>query len=197
MSQVVLASGSPIRAELLKRAGVAFEVEVAPVDEAEIRDALKADGATAEEAAEALAEAKALRVARRRPDDLVIGADQILDVDGDWLEKPGTVDGARTQLGQLSGRTHRLISAVVVALNGARAWAHVDAAHLSMRVLDAPAIEAYLAEAGPGILSSVGSYQIESIGVRLFEHVEGDHFTIQGLPLLPLVNFLRLHGRVA
>lgn len=193
----MLASGSPIRAELLKRAGVAFEVEVAPVDEAEIRDALKADGATAEEAAEALAEAKALRVARRRPDDLVIGADQILDVDGDWLEKPGTVDGARTQLGQLSGRTHRLISAVVVALNGARAWAHVDAAHLSMRVLDAPAIEAYLAEAGPGILSSVGSYQIESIGVRLFEHVEGDHFTIQGLPLLPLVNFLRLHGRVA
>ncbi len=193
----MLASGSPIRAELLKRAGVPFEVEVASVDEAEIRDALKAAGATAEEAAEALAEAKALRVARRRPDDLVIGADQILDVDGQWLEKPGTVTGARIQLGQLSGRTHRLISAVVVALNGARAWAHVDAAHLSMRGLDAPAIEAYLAEAGPGILSSVGSYQIESIGIRLFERVEGDHFTILGLPLLPLVNFLRLHGRVA
>ena len=197
MSRVVLASGSTIRAELLKRAGIAFEVEVASVDEAEIRDALKAAGATAEEAAEALAEAKALRVARRRPDDLVIGADQILDVDGQWLEKPGTVTGARIQLGQLSGRTHRLISAVVVALNGARAWAHVDAAHLSMRGLDAPAIEAYLAEAGPGILSSVGSYQIESIGIRLFERVEGDHFTILGLPLLPLVNFLRLHGRVA
>ena len=197
MSRVVLASGSPIRAELLKRAGVPFEVEVASVDEAEIRDALKAAGATAEEAAEALAEAKARRVARRRPDDLVIGADQILDVDGQWLEKPGTVTGARIQLGQLSGRTHRLISAVVVALNGARAWAHVDAAHLSMRGRDAPAIEAYLAEAGPGILSSVGSYQIESIGIRLFERVEGDHFTILGLPLLPLVNFLRLHGRVA
>lgn len=196
MSQVVLASGSPIRAELLKRAGVAFEVEVAPVDEAEIRDALKADGTTAEEAAEALAEAKAMRVARLRPDDLVIGADQILDVDGHWLEKPGTKDGARSQLGQLSGRSHRLISAVVVALNGARAWAHVDAAHLSMRALDAHAIDSYLAEAGPGILSSVGSYQIESIGIRLFERVEGDHFTILGLPLLPLVNFLRLHKRV-
>ena len=197
MSRVVLASGSPIRAELLKRAGIAFEVEVASVDEAEIRNALKAGGATAEETAEALAEAKALRVARRRPGDLVIGADQILDVDGHWLEKPGTVDGARIQLGQLSGRTHRLISAVVVALDGARAWSHVDAAHLSMRALDAPAIDSYLAEAGPGILSSVGSYQIESIGIRLFERVEGDHFTILGLPLLPLVNFLRLHGRTA
>ena len=193
----MLASGSPIRAELLKRAGVAFAVEVAPVDEAEIRNALKADGATAEETAEALAEAKALRVARRRPDDLVIGADQILDVDGDWLEKPGTTGGARIQLGQLSGRTHRLISAVVVALGGARAWAHVDVAHLSMRALDAPAIDSYLAEAGPEILGCVGCYQIESIGVRLFERIEGDHFTILGLPLLPLVNFLRLHGRVA
>lgn len=197
MSQVVLASASPIRAELLTRAGVAFEVEVARIDEAEIRDALKADGATAEEAAEALAEAKALRVARRRPDDLVIGADQILDLDGSWLEKPGNAEGARAQLAQLSGRTHRLVSAAVVALNGARAWAHVDVAHLSMRALDPPAIEAYLAEAGPGVLGCVGSYQIEGIGVRLFERIEGDHFTIQGLPLLPLVNFLRLHGRVA
>lgn len=197
MSQVVLASASPIRAELLKRAGVAFEVEVARIDEAEIRDALKTDGATAEEAAEALAEAKALRVARRRPDDLVIGADQILDLDGGWLEKPVNAEGARAQLAQLSGRTHRLVSAAVVALGGIRAWAHVDVAHLSMRALDPPAIEAYLAEAGPGVLGCVGSYQIEGIGVRLFERIEGDHFTIQGLPLLPLVNFLRLHGRVA
>lgn len=197
MSRVVLASASPIRAELLKRAGVVFEVEAAPVDEAEIRDALKADGATAEETAEALAEAKAMRVARRRPDDLVIGCDQILDVDGHWLEKPETTQKAQAQLAQLSGRTHRLVSAVVVALNGARAWAHVDAAHLSMRVLDAQAIEAYLADAGPGVLGCVGSYQIESIGIRLFERIEGDHFTILGMPLLPLVNFLRLHGRVA
>lgn len=197
MSQVVLASASPIRAELLTRAGVAFEVEVARIDEAEIREALKAGGATAEEAAEALAEAKALRVARRRPDDLVIGADQILDLDGSWLEKPGNAEGARAQLAQLSGRTHRLVSAAVVALNGARAWAHVDVAHLSMRALDPAAIEAYLAEAGPGVLGCVGSYQIEGIGVRLFERIEGDHFTIQGLPLLPLVHFLRLHGRAA
>ncbi len=197
MSRVVLASASPIRAELLKRAGVAFEVEVARIDEGEIRDGLKADGATAEEAAEVLAEAKAMRVTRRRPDDLVIGADQILDLDGDWLEKPGTLENAQGQLAQLSGRTHRLVSAVVVVLGGVRAWAHVDAAHLSMRVLDAPAIEAYLAEAGPQALGCVGSYQIEGIGVRLFERVEGDHFTILGLPLLPLVNFLRLHGRAA
>ena len=193
----MLASASPIRAELLTRAGVAFAVEVAHVDEAEIRDALKAEGASVEETAEALAEAKAMRVARRRPADLVIGADQILDLDGSWLEKPGTLEGARAQLAQLSGRTHRQVSAVVVALNGARAWANVDVAHLSMRALDAPTIDSYLAEAGSGVLACVGSYQIEAIGIRLFERVEGDHFTIQGLPLLPLVNFLRLHGRVA
>ncbi len=193
----MLASASPIRADLLKRAGVAFEVEAARIDEGEIRDALKADGATAEETAETLAEAKAMRVARRWPDDLVIGADQLLDLDGDWLEKPGTLENARGQLAQLAGRTHRLVSAVVVVLGGVRAWAHVDAAHLSMRALDAPAIEAYLGEAGPEVLGCVGSYQIESIGVRQFERLEGDHYTILGMPLLPLVNFLRLHGRMA
>ncbi len=193
----MLASASPIRADLLKRAGVAFEVEAARIDEGEIRDALKADGATAEETAETLAEAKAMRVARRWPDDLVIGADQLLDLDGDWLEKPGTLENARGQLAQLAGRTHRLVSAVVVVLGGVRAWAHVDAAHLSMRALDAPAIEAYLGEAGPEVLGCVGSYQIESIGVRLFESIEGDLLTILGMPLLPLVNFLRLHGRMA
>jgi septum formation protein len=193
VSRVVLASASPIRAELLKRAGIGFEIEVAAIDEAAIRDSLKAEGATAEEAADALAEAKAMRVGRRRPDDLVIGADQILDLDGQWLEKPGSEDLARKQLMSLSGRTHRLISAAVVVLGGARAWGATDAVSLSMRRLDAAAIDAYLAAAGAGILGSVGSYQIESIGIRLFERIEGDHFTILGLPLLPLLNFLRQH----
>ena len=190
----MLASASPIRAELLRRAGIAFEVEVAHIDEPAIREGLKAENATAEEAADALAEAKAMRIARRRPDDLVIGADQILDLGGEWLEKPGTPERAKAQLASLSGRTHRQISAVVVVIGGARAWGMADAAHLSMRALDAPAIEAYLAAAGPEVLGCVGSYQIERVGIRLFERIEGDYFTILGLPLLPLINFLRLHG---
>ena len=191
---MVLASASPIRSELLRRAGVDFAVEAASVDEPSIRDGLKAEGAAAEDAADALAEAKATRIARKRPTDLVIGCDQILDLDGAWLEKPGTVEGGRQQLAQLSGRTHRLVSAAVVFIDGTRAWGTVDAARLAVRRLDAKAIDAYLAEAGPEVLACVGCYQIEKIGIRLFERIEGDTFTIQGLPLLPLVSFLRMRG---
>ncbi|MBM3547877.1 MAG: septum formation protein Maf [Alphaproteobacteria bacterium] len=195
MTRIVLASASPIRAELLKRAGIDFEIEVAAVDEAEIRDSLKAEGAKAEEAAEVLAEAKAMRVGRKHPDGLVIGADQILDLNGAWLEKPGTLERARTQLAELSGRKHRLVSAAVVVLGGQRIWGTTEAVTLAMRRLDAAAIDAYLAEAGSGVLSSVGSYQIESVGIRLFERIDGDYFSILGLPLLPLLGFLRQHGQ--
>jgi septum formation protein len=197
MSRVVLASASPIRAELLRRAGIDFEIEVAAIDEGAIRDGLKAEGAGAEEAADALAEAKAMRVGRKRPDDLVIGADQILDLDGEWLEKPGTPERARGQLAQLGGRRHRLISAAVVVRSGQRIWGTTDTVTLSMRRFDAGTIDAYLAEAGAGILGSVGSYQIEGIGIRLFERIDGDYFTILGLPLLPLLGFLRQHGQGA
>jgi len=197
MSAVVLASASPIRADLLKRAGIDFEIEVAAIDEAAIRDGLRAEGASAEEAADALAGAKAMRVGRKRPGDLVIGADQILDLDGQWLEKPGTPPRARAQLAQLSGRSHRLVSAAVVVLGGQRIWGVAEAVTLSMRKLDAAAIEAYLAEAGSGVLGSVGSYQIEGAGIRLFEKIEGDYFAILGLPLLPLLGFLRHHGHGA
>lgn len=192
--KVILASGSPVRAELLRRAGVDFEVKTAAVDEAAIRDAMKAEGASVEDTALALAEAKALRVARRHPDALVIGCDQMLEIDGLWLEKPGTPEGARTQLATLSGRAHVLVSSVVVFVNGARAWHATDRARLSLRKLDEAAIEAYLAAAGPDVLACVGCYQIEGIGVRLFEKIDGDHFTILGMPLLPLLGFLRLHG---
>jgi septum formation protein len=194
MSGVVLASASPIRAELLRLAGVRFEIEAAAVDEAAIRESLSAEGASAAETADALAEAKAMRVGRRRPDDLVIGADQILDLDGRWLEKPGTLENARLQLAELSGHTHTLVSAAVVVQGGQRLWGFADTARLAMRRLDAAAIDAYLAEAGPGVLAAVGSYEIERIGVRLFERVDGDHFTILGLPLLPLLAVLRRHG---
>ncbi len=194
MTRVVLASASPIRAELLRRAGVEFDIEVALVDEPTIRESLAAEGASAEDAADALAEAKAMRVGRWRLEDLVIGADQILDLDGRWLEKPGTVENARTQLADLSGRRHRLVSAAVVARGGARIWGAIDGAGLTMRRFEPAQIDAYLAEAAPAVLGSVGCYQVEGIGVRLFERIEGDHFTILGLPLLPLLAFLRGHG---
>jgi septum formation protein len=194
LRRVVLASASPMRAELLCRAGVDFATEVAAVDEPTIRESLAKEGAGAEDAADALAEAKAMRISRRRPDDLVIGADQILDLDGTWLEKPGTVERAKIQLAALSGRRHRLVSAAVVVEGGARIWGGSDAASLTMRRLDDEQIAAYLAEAGPAVLGSVGCYQIEGIGMRLFKLIQGDHFTILGLPLLPLLDFLRQHG---
>lgn len=194
MSRLVLASASPIRAELLKRAGADFDVEVAAVDEATIRESLKAEGATAETAADILAEAKAARVGRKRPDDLTVGCDQILDLDGDWLEKPGTVEKAREQIAALAGRTHRLVSSAVAVRGAHRLWGATDVAKLTMRKLDAVAIDRYLADAGAGILGCVGSYQIESVGIRLFSRIDGDHFTIQGLPLIPLINFIRMHG---
>lgn len=194
---MILASASPIRAELLRRAGIEFVVEAAPVDETTIRESLKAEDASADEVADVLAETKASQVARRNPDDLVIGCDQMLDLGGDWLEKPGTVEKARAQLAQLSGRTHRLVSAAVVVQGRQRLWGATDSAQLSMRKLTSAAIDAYLAAAGSAILGSVGCYQIENAGIRLFERIQGDHFTILGMPLLPLLNFLRMHGHGA
>ncbi len=194
MSRVILASASPIRAELLKRAGVDVIVEPALVDEATIRESLKAEGASVEDVADALAETKASQVGRRNPDDLVVGCDQMLDLGGDWLEKPGTLENAKTQLAQLAGRTHRLVSSAVVVQGRQRLWGATDSAQLSMRKLNSAAIEAYLAAAGPDVLGSVGCYQIEKLGIRLFDRIQGDHFTILGMPLLALMNFLRMHG---
>ena len=194
MSRVILASASPIRAELLTRAGVDVVVEPAQVDEATIRESLKAEGASVEDVADALAETKASQVGRKHPDDLVVGCDQMLDLAGDWLEKPGSLDNAKAQLDQLAGRTHRLVSSAVVVQGRQRLWGATDSAQLSMRKLTSAAIEAYLAAAGPDVLGSVGCYQIEKLGIRLFERIQGDHFTILGLPLLPLMNFLRMHG---
>ena len=194
MSRLILASASPIRAELLKRAGVDLVVEPAQVDEATIRESLKAEGASVEDVADALAETKASQIGRRRPDDLVVGCDQMLDLEGDWLEKPGTLENAKAQLARLAGRTHRLVSSAVVVQGRQRLWGATDPAQLSMRKLNAAAIEAYLAAAGSAVLGSVGCYQIEAIGIRLFERIQGDYFTILGLPLLPLMNFLRMHG---
>jgi len=193
---LVLASGSATRLAMLRAAGLAPEARPAAVDEEEIKAAMRAAGATAEAVALALAETKAARISGRMPGALVIGADQMLDCEGRWFDKPACRDAARTQLLALAGRTHRLVSAVVAARNGVRVWHHVEAAHLAMRSFDAAFVDAYLDAAGERVTQSVGAYQVEGLGIHLFARITGDWFTVLGLPLLPLLDYLRGAGAV-
>jgi len=192
--QVVLASASPTRRRLLEAAGVPFVVRAAAVDESEVKQSLRAEGASAFQVAEALAEMKAMRVSAQVPGCLIIGADQMLACDGDWFEKPADLAAAARQLRRLSGRTHHLETSVCVVRDGVRIWHFNDIARLTMRRFDEAFVDSYLAEAGPTVLGSVGCYQLEGLGAQLFNKVSGDFFTILGLPLLPLLDFLRVHG---
>lgn len=194
--QVILASSSAARAHLLREAGLDFTVETAPVDEVEIKLSLKADQVPVERVAETLAETKASRVAARQAapyhdTTLVIGADQMLDIDGTWLDKPRHFAEARQQLRLLRGRSHRLVSSVVLVLGGKRIWHHTAEAYLRMRPFSDTFLDQYLTTSGPAIQGSVGCYQLEGIGVQLFDRIDGDFFTILGLPLLPLLGQLR------
>ena len=193
---LVLASASPARAMLLRQAGVPFRVDAAGIDEAEAKRSLESEGADAASLAASLAELKALRVSRRQPGALVLGADQVLECNGMRFDKPPDLAHARAQLRALAGRTHELISAAVVVRDGERLWQAVDRARLTMRPLGESFIDDYLGRAGAAALQSVGAYQLEGLGAQLFAKVEGDHFTILGLPLLPLLDFLRGHGVV-
>jgi septum formation protein len=192
--RLILASGSATRSSLLQAAGVPFEVRASTVDERAVETPLIAAGKSPAEVALALAEAKALEVSRLEPEALVIGADQTLDFTGALWVKPASPAAAREQLALLSGHTHQLHSAVALAEQGAVTWRHVDTARLTVRTLSDAAIDAYLAAAGERVTASVGAYQIEGFGIRLFEKIEGDHFTILGLPLLPLLARLRTVG---
>lgn len=194
---VILASGSRSRASLLRNAGVVFTQQPSAVDEDAIKAALRAQGATAAHCAEVLAEMKAVQVSRAHPAALVIGADQMLACEGVWFDKPLGLDGARAHLRQLRGRTHQLLNSLIVARGGARVWHYADHATMRMRPLSDAFVEQYLASAGAAILGSVGAYQLEGMGSQLFEAVAGDFFSILGLPLLPLLAFLREHGVVA
>ena len=195
--EVILASASPARQVLLERAGVAVTVIVAGIDEAATKQKCRSAGCDAAATALHLAEQKALQVSSGHPASLVIGADQVLDDDGRWLGKPRDRAEARAQLGRLSGRMHMLVTACCLVCDGTPVWRHVERARLSMRSLDEGSIENYLDAAGPGALSSVGAYQLEGLGAQLFSRVEGDYFAILGLPLLPLLDALRVHGAVA
>ena len=192
--QVVLASASEVRARLLKSAGVDCAIVPSGVDEGPIKAAALADGLDAETLADRLAAAKALAVAKQQPGALVIGADQILDCDGELFDKPVDRAAAGAALAKLAGREHRLVTACCLSEGGEVVWRHVDAPRLTIRPMDAAAIEAYLDEAGDDVLSSVGAYRLEGVGVRLFSHVDGDFFTILGLPLVALLAALRKHG---
>jgi nucleoside triphosphate pyrophosphatase len=194
---LILASSSTVRAELLRNAGVAFRVEPAAIDEAEIKAAFRAERRAAADCANALAEAKAMRVARRHPGSLVIGADQLLVCEGNWFDKPRERAAARAQLVALRGKHHELVSAVCVVRDGERLWHFVDRSTLTMRDFSDEFLEDYLDAGGAEILASVGAYRLEGVGVQLFARIEGGHFAILGLPLLPLLDFLRGHGVVA
>lgn len=192
-ADLVLASASPSRAALLAGAGLEFEQIRADVDEGAIRDALLKGPAAVQpiDVAEILARAKAERVSQTKPSAYVIGADQILTLDDRIFEKPPDMAAARATLLDLKGRTHELHAAVCVARAGETVWSFTDSAQLTMRDFSAQFLGRYLALAGADILSSVGAYKLESLGVHLFDQVRGDYFTILGLPLLPLLAFLR------
>jgi septum formation protein len=193
---LILASASKIRRTVLENAGLAFTVEAAAVDEDEIKRAMQASGATAERTAQALAETKANRVSVRHGGALVLGCDQMLDLDGTWFDKPADRAHAFAHLKAFSGRVHRLVCGAVVSRNGARIWSHIAVARLTVRPLSDDFINAYLDAAGPAVVASVGAYQLEGLGAQLFTQIEGDYFTVLGLPLLPILGFLRSHGIV-
>ncbi len=190
---VVLASASRVRCDILRHAGVPAVQDPAHIDEAEIKASLRSEGADAAQAAETLAELKARHVARRHAGALVIGADQILDCEGTWFDKPTDLGAAAQHLKALNGRSHVLMAAVCVLRDGVRLWHHNAVAKLEIRPLSDSFIAAYLEAAGESVLSSVGGYRLEGLGAQLFSRVEGDYFTILGLPLLPLLGFLRGH----
>jgi septum formation protein len=192
-ARLILASGSTTRRALLEAAGIDIEVHPADVDEAALRDSLLAADATVshESIAQALADAKAKAVSAQHPEALIIGADQVLSFEGRLFEKPKSIDEARKQLLALRGRTHALRSATALADNGKVTWRNVETAVLTFRDFSEAALDRYLSRVGDVVLTSVGAYQIEGPAVQLFEDVDGDHSTILGLPLLPLLKELR------
>jgi septum formation protein len=194
--RIVLASGSRFRKAMLEAAGVDIDVVPADIDERAVEMPLEGTGASPEDVAQVLAEAKALDVSERKPGRLVLGCDQTLSLGDELFHKPKDMEDARRHVLKLSGRTHQLNSAAVLARNGQALWRDVGIARLTMRKLEPAFIGRHLARVGPMALNSVGAYQIEGEGIQLFEKIEGDHFTIVGLPLLAVLKELRAMGAI-
>ncbi|MEI4485396.1 Maf family protein [Frigidibacter sp. MR17.14] len=193
---LILASGSTSRRAMLEAAGLAIETRPARIDEEAIRAALQVEGASPRDQADALAEMKARKVSDKAPGALVLGADQILELKGEVFVKPETPEIARTQIRALSGKTHRLLSAAVIYRDGKPLWRHVGEARLTLNELSDGFIDGYVSRNWDEIRHTVGGYMIEKEGVRLMARIEGDHFTILGLPLLPLLSWLRVTGEI-
>ncbi len=197
MTGLVLASASESRRAMLSAAGVTFKVHASDVDEAEIKHALIAEKASPVAMAEELAKAKAVRVSRLIPEAFVLGSDQILALDdGTTFDKADNMAALKAQLKMLRGKTHRLISAAVIANEGAPVWNVVDTARLYMRDFSDAFLDDYLESEGEELLWGVGGYRIEGRGAQLFSRVEGSLFTVQGLPLLPVLEHLRECGEL-
>lgn len=194
-SPIILASGSAIRREIMSAAGLDFQVITKPVDEGAIKASMLAEGALPQDIADALAEAKAMRVSQADT-GLVIGADQIMVMDGKLFDKPVDMTEARDRLLAMRGKNHHLIGAVVICENGQPVWRHISKTTLGVRDFSERFLDDYLKEEGEAVLKSVGAYRFEGRGAQLFSHVDGDFFSILGLSLLPVLDYLRTRGAI-
>lgn len=193
---IILASGSSIRQTLLRNAGVDFDVVPARIDEDAVRRAMQAEDLPARDIADALAELKAQKTGAKHPDALVIGCDQILSIGKDILAKADSRDTARIQLQYLRGKTHELHSAAVICEGPKPVWRKIGRVRMTMRNFTDAELDRYLDRNWPGVSDAVGAYKLEEEGARLFAAVEGDYFSVLGLPLLDLLSYLSLRGDI-